>query len=438
MKDHFFALAERLTRAMTGNEIVLCYLSAERSEFVRFNKSRVRQAGAVEQIYLSIRLVSGRRQASATITLSNAPEDAELALATLTRLRETVSQLPDDPWLLIADKPVSTDTVRRGRLPAAGQMIDDVVRESKQVDLAGFHAAGVSYRAFANSLGQRNWHEVDTFNMDWSLHLHADKAVKASYGGTHWDSGVFAGRLRDSVEKLQLLEAPARTLQPAAYRAYLAPDALGEVTGLLEWNAFSVRARKTRQSALMRMDHGDTLSPKVSMIENVEAGVGPAFQADGFAKPASVTLIDHGRLAQSLVSPRSAKEYGIEANGASGAESPEALEILPGGLAEDDVLRVLDTGLYIGNLWYLNFSDRAAGRITGMTRFGTFWVEGGRIVAPVNVLRFDDTIYRMLGENLIDLTRTQDMLLSTWTYGERSTASSRLPGALLTEMRFTL
>jgi len=438
MKDHFFALAERLTRAMTGNEIVLCYLSAERSGFVRFNKSRVRQAGAVEQIYLSIRLVSGRRQASATITLSNAPEDAELALATLTRLRETVSQLPDDPWLLIADKPVSTDTVRRGRLPAAGQMIDDVVRESKQVDLAGFHAAGVSYRAFANSLGQRNWHEVDTFNMDWSLHLHADKAVKASYGGTHWDSGVFAGRLRDSVEKLQLLEAPARTLQPAAYRAYLAPDALGEVTGLLEWNAFSVRARKTRQSALMRMDHGDTLSPKVSMIENVEAGVGPAFQADGFAKPASVTLIDHGRLAQSLVSPRSAKEYGIEANGASGAESPEALEILPGGLAEDDVLRVLDTGLYIGNLWYLNFSDRAAGRITGMTRFGTFWVEGGRIVAPVNVLRFDDTIYRMLGENLIDLTRTQDMLLSTWTYGERSTASSRLPGALLTEMRFTL
>jgi len=438
MKDHFFALAERLTGAMSGNEIVLCYLSAERSDFVRFNKSRVRQAGAVEQIYLSIRLVSGRRQASATITLSNAPEDAELALATLTRLRETVSQLPDDPWLLIADKPVSTDTVRRGRLPAAGQMIDDVVRESKQVDLAGFHAAGVSYRAFANSLGQRNWHEVDTFNMDWSLHLHADKAVKASYGGTHWDSGVFAGRLRDSVEKLQLLEAPARTLQPAAYRAYLAPDALGEVTGLLEWNAFSVRARKTRQSALMRMDHGDTLSPKVSMIENVEAGVGPAFQADGFAKPASVTLIDHGRLAQSLVSPRSAKEYGIEANGASGAESPEALEILPGGLAEDDVLRVLDTGLYIGNLWYLNFSDRAAGRITGMTRFGTFWVEGGRIVAPVNVLRFDDTIYRMLGENLIDLTRTQDMLLSTWTYGERSTASSRLPGALLTEMRFTL
>jgi predicted Zn-dependent protease len=102
------------------------------------------------------------------------------------------------------------------------------------------------------------------------------------------------------------------------------------------------------------------------------------------------------------------------------------------------VLRELDTGLYIGNLWYLNFSDRAAGRITGMTRFGTFWVEHGRIVAPANVLRFDDTIYRMLGQKLVNLTRGQDMLLSTWTYGERSTGSSRLPGALLDGMRFTL
>ena len=61
------------------------------------------------------------------------------------------------------------------------------------------------------------------------------------------------------------------------------------------------------------------------------------------------------------------------------------------------MLAALGTGLYIGNLWYLNYSDRPAGRMTGMTRFATFWVEGGRIVAPVTPLRFDDTLYRMLG-----------------------------------------
>jgi hypothetical protein len=34
-----------------------------------------------------------------------------------------------------------------------------------------------------------------------------------------------------------------------------------------------------------------------------------------------------------------------------------------------------------------------------------FWVAGGRMAAPVGPMRFDDSIYRMLGENLVDLTR---------------------------------
>ncbi len=109
-----------------------------------------------------------------------------------------------------------------------------------------------------------------------------------------------------------------------------------------------------------------------------------------------------------------------------------------GDLEPSETLAALDTGLRVGNLWYLNFSDRPAGRITGMTRFATFWVEGGRIVAPVVPMRFDDTLYRMLGDNLVDLTRSRELLLDPSTYGERSTASARLPGALLRALKFTL
>ena len=103
-----------------------------------------------------------------------------------------------------------------------------------------------------------------------------------------------------------------------------------------------------------------------------------------------------------------------------------------------EVLKVLDTGVWIGNLWYLNYSDRAAGRMTGMTRFATFWVENGEIVAPVNVMRFDDTIHRMLGSELEALTSEKDLLLSASSYYNRSTASSNLPGALLNDFAFTL
>ena len=76
--------------------------------------------------------------------------------------------------------------------------------------------------------------------------------------------------------------------------------------------------------------------------------------------------------------------------------------------------------------------------MTGMTRFATFWVEKGRIVAPVDVLRFDDTLYRLLGDNLEALTQETELLLDPNTYGARMLTSTTLPGALVKEMSFTL
>ena len=46
-------------------------------------------------------------------------------------------------------------------------------------------------RQFA--FGQRNWFSAATFNLEWSLHLHADKATKSAYAGLQWDRDV-AGR----------------------------------------------------------------------------------------------------------------------------------------------------------------------------------------------------------------------------------------------------
>ena len=73
-----------------------------------------------------------------------------------------------------------------------------------------------------------------------------------------------------------------------------------------------------------------------------------------------------------------------------------------------------------------------------MTRFATFWVEGGCIKAPVKVMRFDESLYRMLGENLIDLTIEREMIMDPGTYSRRSVASARLPGAIVNEFSLTL
>ncbi len=438
MKDAFFALADRLVRETRAEETLLLWLSGERSDFVRFNQGRVRQAGSVAQQFLTVRLVRRRHQAAATIALAGNREDEALARATIGRLRDVLADLAEDPWLAIAEQPESTTHERRGRFPPAGEIVNQVAAASAGRDLVGLYAGGSIARGFANSFGQRNWHAVDCFNLDWSLHLRADKAVKCGYAGFDWDAAAFGAKQAEALRTHALLEWAPRTIEPGEYRAYLAPAALDELAGLLGWGGFSARARATRQGPLLRMEHGETLSTKVTLVENTADGVAPSFQRDGYVKPPAVTLIESGRLGAALVSPRSAKEYGLSSNAAAGRESPESLDMAAGTLGRDDVLAALDTGFYIGNLWYTNFSDRPAGRITGMTRFATFWVERGRIVAPVNVMRFDDSIFRILGTNLVALTAERELLLDPGTYGERSTGSARLPGMLLAALRFTL
>jgi len=91
--------------------------------------------------------------------------------------------------------------------------------------------------------------------------------------------------------------------------------------------------------------------------------------------------------------------------------------------------------LFVNRLWYLNWSDRQSARMTGMTRFATWWVENGEAVGPVDPMRFDDSIYRTFGEALEGLTTDRDMIGDDSTYDERSLKTALVPGALLSSWR---
>jgi predicted Zn-dependent protease len=174
------------------------------------------------------------------------------------------------------------------------------------------------------------------------------------------------------------------------------------------------------------------------MAEHAAAGVAPAFQGEGYLKPDRLDLITQGEPAATMISPRTAQEYQIRENGADGDEAPASVDMAGGTLADSDVLAALGTGIYVGNLWYCNFSDRMNCRLTGMTRFASFWVEQGKIVAPLNVMRFDDSLFRMFGENLDALTSEPELLLDCQSYDGRSTGSARLPGALIRNFSLAL
>jgi len=65
-------------------------------------------------------------------------------------------------------------------------------------------------------------------------------------------------------------------------------------------------------------------------------------------------------------------------------------------------------------------------------------VENGEIQAPVSTMRFDDSVYSLLGSQLEALTEQRELLLSASTYGQRQTASMHLPGALVSRLTLTL
>ena len=440
MKDIFYALADHLQSEIRPSELFTLHASAERSNFVRFNQGKVRQPGSVVQYTMTLRLIEGGRHSKISMSLcGDVATDKRRLVKSLSDLREQLPLLPVDPHLLINTTVQSSEVSEDNELPDSTQMVDSILRAGKGTDLVGILAAGSIYSGFANSLGQRNWFATHNFNLDWSLVCSKDKAVKSSYAGRSWDEVEFANKMNDARSQLEVLRKPSITLDPGEYRVYMTPVALGEILGLLGWGAFSVRAQQNKTSSLLKLvAEEEQLSEQVSLREHVGGGAAPSFQADGFLRPSSVSLIEKGRASGALISPRSAKEFSLQTNGSSLSESPDSLEMEAGSLSQKNIIEQLDTGVYIGNLWYLNYSDRMGCRMTGMTRFATFWVENGQVVAPINVMRFDDTVYRMLGKNLEGLTQERSFLLSASSYFQRSTASARLPGALINDFRFTL
>jgi predicted Zn-dependent protease len=436
--EDFFSLAEDLSGALSGHEILFCALDGEDSDFLRLNHNRIRQAGNVSRSGLGLTLISGRRQVEGSCDLSgDTASDRGRARDLLARLRERLPHVPEDPYLNVSREPSQSERAGEGELPSAGEALGALIDAAEGLDLVGIWASGSLITGLASSLGHRHWHESRSFNLDFSCHLDRDKAVKASLGGHAWDPETLRRRLAAVRRDLAVMTRPARTIPPGRYRAYLAPAAVGEIMDLLAWGGFGLKDHRTAQTPLLRLARGERrLDPRVALHEEHSRGLVPGFTAEGFRLPEQVSLVDGGAWQGCVTDSRSAAEYAAAVNAAG--EQPESLTMAAGDLPTETIIARLGTGLYIGNLWYLNYSDRNDCRITGMTRFGTFWAEDGERVAPVNVMRFDDSLYHLLGDRLEEITRERELILSPDTYGGRSSASALLPGLLIDGIELTL
>ncbi|MBP3863288.1 MAG: TldD/PmbA family protein, partial [Pseudomonas sp.] len=281
--EQFKGLVEWLGKAILAPEQFTLGYNGEASEFIRFNKGKVRQAGQVQQASLSLKLIHDGRHADVNLTLAGEPNVDKQRLAdALRQLRDTLPLLPADPYLLLNPQPWNSHNVQNQPLPDTARVLEEIRSASKGVDLVGFYASGPISYGYASSEGAFGWHQANSFNFDWSLFHSNGQAVKASYAGADWDSERFARRMQLAREQLSFLDRPLHALAPGEYRAYLAPAALEEVMSMLCWGGFSAQALASKSSPLQKLYAGDAqLSPLVSFDEQVSQSLSPAFSGEG-------------------------------------------------------------------------------------------------------------------------------------------------------------
>src|SRR6266540_3069900 len=197
MQDYFYTLADAITALLKGDEVYTCTFRGEDSDFVRFNRSAVRQAGTVAQRFVNLDLIQGQRHAAADVALAGDLEEDRGRLAqAVAALREQLPYLPEDPHLLYATEVQSSEHPGKNRLPEDSAAIVAAIQEAgRGRDLVGLYAAGGIHSGFANSFGQRNWFSSYSYNFDWSFYHQGDKAVKCGYAGFVWDPAEFARKV---------------------------------------------------------------------------------------------------------------------------------------------------------------------------------------------------------------------------------------------------
>jgi predicted Zn-dependent protease len=429
-----------LFNELKEGEALALSLKAEDTLFVRMTQALVRQSTDVAQGFAELSYFKNNRNIRITVPIAFQPEkDLKVCVGALQRCRAEISHLPEDPFLQMpADHghfyQEASQKVERH------QLVERCLSQVQGTDFVGILTAGEIIRANQNSKGLDQWFESSTFCVDFSFYTKNQQAVKGLYGGRSWQDQEYRDLITKKLGLLDHLNHSLMTLEKKKYRAFFSPSAVATLMGALAWTGFASReAYESGQSALKKLIDGEAkLSPMLTLQENFSFGEMPRFNDLGEVCDEIVSLVEKGGFRNLLCSSRSAKEFGVPSNFANAQESFRSPEILPGHLPSDQEMEALGTGIYISDLHYLNWSNVQQGSITGMTRFGCFWVENGKIVAPVKDMRFDESLYHFWGDGLEGFTNKGETFPKTGSYYQRELGVIKAPGMLVNDFTFVL
>ncbi|MFL3026892.1 MAG: metallopeptidase TldD-related protein [Candidatus Neomarinimicrobiota bacterium] len=440
MEKIFNQLCEGFFSELENDESLTLSFAGENSQFIRINNASIRQTGLVDDANLGLKFISNNRTCEGSITVSGDYDiDLSRGKNEIIRMRSESKEILEDPFLVMPKNSGSSREIINANGLEFDRAVEALLPSMQGVDLVGIFANGKMFRGNANSLGQKHWFETESHCLDYSLVTPERQMVKGTYAGTDWDQQSYESYIKRSIEKLELMKRKPMRIETGAYRTWFEAKAVADFIDMFSWNGISEASLQQGCSGFGKMRHNDVrLSAKFSISEDFSSGLVPKFNSNGETGPDSLPIISNGILQNTLVSSRTSAEYGVSTNYAEDTEELRSPSMTPGDLNQEKVLSQLDKGLFLSNVHYLNWSDNPGGRITGLTRYACFWVEGGEIVAPIETMRFDDTFYRFFGTELESVGSKVEVIPDVLTYGQRNLGVVSCPGILTNEFQLTL
>jgi len=190
----------------------------------------------------------------------------------------------------------------------------------------------------------------------------------------------------------------AVALSPGSYEVVLEPRAVWDLLDLLAYSGFGAKQVIEGESFLAAHAGHRVAAETVTLTDDVwhPSSVGIGFDFEGVRKQ-RVAVIDAGVARGPVTDTRTAYALETDSTGhASGSDEygPYASNVVlePGDQSLEDLVGGVEDGLLVTRFHYVNILDRRKTLLTGMTKDGTFRIQGGEIGPAVHNLRFTQSV----------------------------------------------
>ena len=370
----------------------------EDGALTRFANSEIHQNVAQREVAVNLRVVIGKRVGVASSGRSD-DEGLRTLAAKAVAIARVVEELPD--WGGLAEpRPLetATDGFEADTAAATPEFRADAVRQviaaadAAGVTAYGSFSTGTDTTAVANSngvrvAGSRTTAHLITVSMGGAGGT--GYAEAAAVDATTIDPGAIG---REAAEKARA-SANAVAIEHGDYPVVLEEYAVVDLLDMLGYLGFSALAVQEERSFF---EPGKRIGSDLVTIRDDgadPAGLPMAFDYEGLPKQ-RVELVERGACRNVVYDVQTAARDGVASTGhglpAPNPYGPFPLNMVmePGDETRDELIGGLDRGLLVTRFHYTNPVHPKLAIVTGMTRDGTFLVEGGRIVGPVRNLRY--------------------------------------------------